>query len=125
MKTRISLIENKIPDDSSLVTTTVLNTKLSDTDNKIPDHAKYITTEEFNNSRAENFAARLKEASLVRETDIDNKLISFTSKITSNKTKYLEEQKKLNSLITKDYNFFLGILKVMMDLKTHLIINQM
>ena len=94
MKTRISLIENKIPDDSSLVTATVLNTKLSDTDNKIPDHAKYITTEEFNNSRAENFAARLKEASLVRETDIDNKLISFTSKITSNKTKYLEEQKK-------------------------------
>ena len=60
MKTRISLIENKIPDDSSLVTATVLNTKLSDTDNKIPDHAKYITTEEFNNSRAENFAARLK-----------------------------------------------------------------
>ena len=30
MKTKISLIENKIPDDSSLVTTTVVNTKLSD-----------------------------------------------------------------------------------------------
>ena len=28
--------------------------------------------------------------------------------ITSIKTKYLEVQKKLNSLITKDYNFFLG-----------------
>ena len=26
----------------------------------------------------------------------------------SNKTKHLEVQKKLNSLITKDYNFFLG-----------------
>ena len=29
-------------------------------------------------------------------------------KITSNKTEYLEVQKKLNSLITNDYNFFLG-----------------
>ena len=28
--------------------------------------------------------------------------------ITSIKTKYLEVQKKLDSLITKDYNFFLG-----------------
>ena len=38
----------------------------------------------------------------------DKKLTSFNRKITSNKTKYLEVQKKLNSLITKDYNFFLG-----------------
>ena len=28
--------------------------------------------------------------------------------MTSNKTRYLEVQKKLNSRITKDYNFFLG-----------------
>ena len=28
--------------------------------------------------------------------------------MTSNKTKHLEVQKKLNSLIKKDYNFFLG-----------------
>ena len=31
-----------------------------------------------------------------------------TRKITSNKTKYSEVQKKLNSLITNDYNLFLG-----------------
>ena len=36
------------------------------------------------------------------------KLTSFNKNITSNKTKYLEVQKKLNSLITKDYIFFLG-----------------
>ena len=35
-------------------------------------------------------------------------LINFNRRITSNKTKYLEFQKKLNSLITNDYNFFLG-----------------
>ena len=42
------------------------------------------------------------------KTDFDNKLTSFNRKITSNKTKYLEAQKKLNSLKTKDYNFFLS-----------------
>ena len=34
--------------------------------------------------------------------------IRLLEQITSNKTKHLEVQKKLNSLITKDYNFFLG-----------------
>ena len=60
------------------------------------------------------------------KTDFDKKLTSFNRKITSNKTKYLEVQKKLNSLITKGYNFFLGrmFLQVMMDLKTRLFINQ-
>ena len=41
------------------------------------------------------------------KTEFDNKLISFKKAITSNKTKYLEVQKKLKSLITKVYNFFL------------------
>ena len=44
----------------------------------------------------------------MRKTDFDNKLINFNRKITSNKTKYLEVLKKLNSLTTKDYKFFLG-----------------
>ena len=42
------------------------------------------------------------------KTDFDNKLTSYNRRITSNKTKYLEVQKKLNSLITNGYNFFLG-----------------
>ena len=42
------------------------------------------------------------------KTDFDNKLTNFDRKITSNKTKYLEVQKKLNCLITKDYDFFLS-----------------
>ena len=41
---KISEIENKIPNTSSLVNTTVPNTKISEVENKIPDHAKYITT---------------------------------------------------------------------------------
>ena len=75
---------------------------------KVPGHAKYIASQEFDKLTAENFAARLKQANLVSKTNFDNKLISFNSKITSNKTKCLEVQKKLNSLITKDYIFFLS-----------------
>ena len=44
----------------------------------------------------------------MNKTDFDNKLISFNKQITLNKTKHLEVQKKLNSLITKYYNFFLA-----------------
>ena len=44
----------------------------------------------------------------MRKTDLDKKLMSFNRTFISNKTKYLEIQKKLNRLTTKDYNFFLG-----------------
>ena len=60
LRTKISEVENKILDTSSIVTTSVLNTKISEVENKIPDLAKYITTQEFNKLTAENFAARLK-----------------------------------------------------------------
>ena len=65
------------------MTTTFLNTKISDVENRIPN-------------------------TLVNKTDFDNKLTSFNKWITSNETKHLEVQKKLNSLITKDCKFFLG-----------------
>ena len=47
---------------SSLVTTTVHNTKISAVENKIPNHDKYVTTPEFNKLTAESFSARLKQA---------------------------------------------------------------
>ena len=81
------------------MTTTVLNTKITEVEYKIPNHDKYITTPEFNKLTAENFTARLKQANLLTKTDFDKKLTSFNRKITSNKTKYLEAQKKINSLI--------------------------
>ena len=106
MKTKISEAENKIPDTSNKVTTTSLNTKINEAESKIPNHDKCITTE-FNKLAAKNFAARLKQANLVTKSDFNDKLTSFTKRITSNKTKHLEVQKKLNNLITKDYDFFL------------------
>ena len=42
------------------------------------------------------------------KTDFHNRLISFNRQITSNKRKYLEVEKKLDSLKTNEYNFFLG-----------------
>ena len=108
LNTKISEIENKVSDTSSWVTNSALNTKIGEVENKIPDNAKYINTSKFNKLTAENFATRLKQASLVTKTDFDNKLASFNKPITSNKTKHLEVQKKRNSLIIKYYNFFLG-----------------
>ena len=98
----------KKTDTRGLVTATILNTKFSEVENKISDNSEYITTQEFNKLTAENFAARLKQADLVSKTGFDNKLTSFNKRITSDKTKYLEVQKKLDGLITKDYNFLLG-----------------
>ena len=79
--------------------------KISEVEKKIPGHAKNVTIQEFNKLAAENIAARLKLANFVSKTDFDNKLMSFNSKITLNKAKYLEVQKKLNSLTTKHYQF--------------------
>ena len=75
---------------------------------KFPIILKILLLKNFIKLTAENFAARLNQCDLVNKTDFDNKLTSFNRQITSNKTKHLEVQKKLNSLITKDYNFFLG-----------------
>ena len=52
-----------------------------------------ITKQEFNKLTADNFKERVKQADLVSKFDVDNKLISFNRKITSNKTKYLEVKK--------------------------------
>ena len=99
------------------MTKTVLNTKISEVENKIPDNSKYITNQEFNGRKS---AATLKQANLVNKTDFDNELRSFNKQITSNKTKHLEIQKKINNLIKNDYHFFQGRIyfKIMMDFKT-------
>ena len=109
LNTKISEVENKIPPNASnFVTTTVLNTTISEVENKIPNHYEYITTPEFNMLTAESFAAILNQANLVKKVVFDNKLTTFNRQITSSKTKHLEVQKKLDSLIKNDYHFFLG-----------------
>ena len=65
---------------------------------------KYITTQELNKLTAENFAARLAQTKLtseadiadfIKRTDFDDKLKKLNKKVTSNKTKHVETEKKL------------------------------
>ena len=102
LEKKTGVVGKKIPGTSDLVTTTVLNAKFSEVEKKIPNTSSSVTKTVINTT------ARLKQAELVTRTDFDEKLTSFDRKITSNKTKYLEVRKKLNSLITKDYNFSFG-----------------
>ena len=44
----------------------------------------------------------------MNKADFGNNVTSFNRRITSNETKYLKVQKKLNSLIAKDGNIILG-----------------
>ena len=88
------------------------NTKIKEIENKFPDHDhdKYITTPEFNKLRAENFLARFAKANLatksdiancLNKTDFDDKLKNLNKKVTSNKTKYVEAEKKITDLTNK------------------------
>ena len=109
-----------------LVTKNILNTKISEIENNIPDNSKYMTAQEYKILATENFAARLNQAESVNRPDFGNKLTRFLRRITSNKTKHLEIQKKINSPVKKIIIFSQVelILQVMMNLKTHLSINQ-
>ena len=60
LNTKISEVENKMLNASSLVTTTVFNTKNRLVEIEIPDHAKYIPTQKFVKLTAGNFPARLR-----------------------------------------------------------------
>ena len=84
-----------------------MNTKISEVENKIPDHAQYSTTQEFNTLTAEIFGVRLTQVNLLSKTDFDTKLMSFNRKITWNKTKYFEILKKINKSNNKRLYIFL------------------
>ena len=59
LNTKISEVENKVPNTSGLVTTTFVNVKIREIENQIPNHDKYITIPEFNTLIGHSFTARL------------------------------------------------------------------
>ena len=73
--------------------------KSSEIEKKVADHNhdEFIAIPKFNNLTTKNFAARLKQAILVTNTDFDDKLKSFNQKIISNKEKYLLFENKFKS----------------------------
>ena len=59
-KKKIRHVKNKIPDVSSLVTATFLNTKIDEVENKIPNDSKYVTIHKFNKFIGKTFDTKLK-----------------------------------------------------------------
>ena len=78
-KTALTAVENKIPSVSSLVKKTDYDTKISELEKKLTDHNhdKYITTPEFNTLAASVFNARLAQANLITKTDFEAKRSSL------------------------------------------------
>ena len=66
-KTALTAVENKIPSVSNLVKKTDYNTKITDIENKLNNHNhdKYVATSEFN-TLAAVFNARLAQANLMK-----------------------------------------------------------
>ena len=106
-KTAFTAVENKIPSASSLVKKkTDYDTKITEMEKKLTDHNhdKYITTPEFSNLAADDFNARLALA----KTDFDAKLSSLNRKITANKSNQLLVKSELKKLETFDLGYFIG-----------------
>ena len=103
-KTALTAVENKIPRASSLVKKADYNTKISELEKKLTDHNhdKYITTPEFNALAASVFNARLAQANLI------TKRSSLNRKIISNKSKPLLVENELKKLKTFDSSYFIG-----------------
>ena len=110
IKTALTTIENKIPDVSVLVKKTDYNAKINEIDNKLNnhDHDKYIDTSEFNELAADVFNVRLAQANLITKTGFDAKLSSLNQKITKNKSKHLLVENELNKLKTFDSSYVIG-----------------
>ena len=109
-KTALMAVENKIPDVSSLVKKTNYNTKITEIEKKLTDnnHDKYITTPEFNAIAADVFNARLAQANLITKTDFDPKLSSLNRKITANKSKDLLVENEFKKLKTFESSYFIS-----------------
>ena len=99
-KAALTTVENKIPSVSNLVKKTDYNTKITNFENKLNNHNhnKYIDTSKFNTLATNFFYVRLAQANLITKTDFDTKLSSLNKKITKNKTDHLIVKNKLDKL---------------------------
>ena len=104
-KTALTTVGNKTPSISGLVKKTDYNTEITDIENKLNNHNhdKYIATSEFNTLAADVFNARLAQANLITKTDFDAKLSSLNKKITANKTKHFPNDNDLSYYRGKPY----------------------
>ena len=110
LATKTALTTVKIPDVSNLVNKTDYGSKVTEIENKLNNHNhdKYIDTSEFSKLATDVFNARIQQANLITNADFDAKLSSLNRKITSNKTKHLLVENKLNKFKTFDSSYFAG-----------------
>ena len=106
-KTALTTVENKIPDVTNLVKETDYDTKVTEIEMKISSHNndKYIDFQEFNKLAADIFNATIAQ---VTKTDFDAKLSSLNRIITANQTKHLFVENELNNLKTFDSSYIIG-----------------
>ena len=104
-KTVFTTVENKIPSISGLVKKTDYNTKITNIENKLNNHNhdKYVAASEFNTLAANVYNARLAQANIITKTDFDSKLSSLNRKITANKTKHFLNDNDLSYYRGKQY----------------------
>lgn len=70
---KIKTIENRIPNVTRLITTTILNTKVTSIENKISDTTTFITTPKFNRLIKTNFWCKNKRSSQNSSTSISSR----------------------------------------------------
>ena len=85
--------DKKIPDVSSLVTTTLLNTKISEVENKIPNTSGVVTTTVLNTKIGEVDSKIPGVSGLVRKADYNTKIPDIKAKYftISDYNKFTEE----------------------------------
>ena len=100
----LTVVENKIPDVSSLVKKMDFNTKISETEGKIPSITGLATSSAL-------VAVKNKipgVGSLVTKTDFDAKLKAISDRVTKNKSKHLLVKNELNKLKALDLSYLKG-----------------
>ena len=109
-KTTLTAVESKIPSVSSFVKKTDYDTNITESEKNLTDHSndKYITTLEFNTLVADVFNVRLAQANLISKTAFSAKLSSLNRKITANNSKNILVKNELKKLKTLDSSYFIG-----------------
>ena len=102
--TALTTVENKILDVNNLVKKADYNTKITKIGNKLNNHNhdKYITTPGFNILATDVFHEWLAQANLVAKTNFDSTASSFDSKIAVNKTKNETIENELKKAFDSD-----------------------
>ena len=107
-KSVLTVIENKIPDVSSLVKKTDFNTKVTEIEGKIPDLTNLVKKTDFNTKVTEIEGKIPDVSNLIKNIDLDSRLKKISDRVTKNKSKHLLVENELQKLEKFDSAYFRG-----------------